>query len=262
MSILSAVCEIQFHAETPVPVVLMLRPRSGPAQWISSESYDIEPFTSVIEYTDLLGNLCQRAILPAGASRVTARCTATTPERVDVNQEAAYIPPEMLPESVLHYLLPSRYCPSDRLGELAREIVSGITLGYPQVEAIRAWIHANIEYRYGTSTPATTALDTAELRQGVCRDFAHLGVALCRALNIPARMVVGYTEKLVVPDIHAWFEAFVGGRWYVFDATHDYTAGNRIAIAFGRDATDVAFVTQFAPLDLQQLKVSVTAEPE
>ncbi len=257
MNALKATCTIDFEAQSPVPVILMLRARSGPAQWVSHESYEINPFTSVIEYTDLYGNLCQRAIIPVGSTTVATECTVATAEQVDVNWEAGFVPPEMLPETAIHFALPSRYCPSDQLGDLAREIVGGTTPGYPQVEAIRSWIHQNVEYRYGTSTPATTAADTAQSRKGVCRDFSHLGIALCRALNIPARMVVGYTPNLTVPDIHAWFEAFVGGRWYVFDATHETTAGNRIAIAFGSDATDVAFVTPFAPLNLRQIKVNV-----
>ena len=147
---------------------------------------------------------------------------------------------------------------SDQLSSLAAEIVANVAPGYSQVEAIRKWMHKNINYRYGTSTGATTACDTAQCREGVCRDFAHLGIALCRALNIPARMVVGYAEGLKVPDIHAWFEAYVGWRWYVFDATDEVTLGNRIAIAYGRDATDVAFVTQFGPLTLKSLRVSVS----
>jgi transglutaminase-like putative cysteine protease len=257
MSLLTATCEIDFSAEAPIPAILMLRPRSGPAQWIFHEEYSITPRVPVIEYTDIFGNLCQRVVIPAGPTKVRAECTADTADAVDVDFNAAFIEPQNLPENVIHFTLASRYCPSDQLGTLAWEIVAGASPGYGQVEAIRAWVHAHIEYRYGTSTPATTAADTVQARVGVCRDFAHLGIALCRALNIPARMVVGYTPKLTIPDIHAWFEAFVGGRWYVFDATHEQTAGNRIAIAYGRDATDVAFVTQFGPLILQRLAVTV-----
>jgi transglutaminase-like putative cysteine protease len=257
MSLLTATCEIDFDAQTPIPAILMLRPRSGPAQWICHEEYSITPRVPVIEYTDIFGNLCQRVVIPPGKTKVRAECTADTADAVDVDFNAAFIEPQNLPENIIHFTLASRYCPSDQLGALAREIVAGASVGYGQVEAIRAWVHANIEYRYGTSTPATTAWDTSQSRQGVCRDFAHLGIALCRALSIPARMVVGYTPKLAVPDIHAWFEAFVGGRWFVFDATHEHTSGNRIAIAYGRDATDVAFVTQFGPLTLERLTVTV-----
>ncbi len=257
MSVLKASCQIELSGQAPVPVVLMLRPRSGPAQWVFREEYSIAPRVPVVEYTDAFGNICQRAIIPAGTTRLCANCTAETSENVDVDELAAFVPPEFVPDSALHFMLPSRYCPSDELGNLARQIVAGAMPGYPQVETIRRWLNASIEYRYGHSTPATTASDTARDRIGVCRDSAHLGIALCRALNIPARMVVGYTLALDVPDIHAWFEAYVGGRWFTFDGTHTHTAGNRIIIAYGRDATDVAFVTQFGPLTVNSLRVVV-----
>ena len=257
MSVLQACCQIDISAPAPVPVILMLRPRSGPAQWVSREEYSIAPRAQVVEYTDGFANLCQRAVLPAGQTRLCATCTVDTSETVDNDETATFVPPALVPDSALHFMLPSRYCPSDELGKLAGEIVAGVAPGYPQVEAIRRWINANVEYRYGTSTAATTASDTARERKGVCRDFAHLGIALCRALNLPARMVVGYTLDLKVPDIHAWFEAYVGGRWFTFDATHAQTAGNRIIIAYGRDATDVAFVTQFGALTIDSLKVTV-----
>ena len=254
---LDASCEIVFQTAVFVPAILMLRPRSGAGQWVSREEYVFQPRMPVIEFTDTFGNLCQRVVVPPGVTNLHACCTVETPDEVDVDANAAYIWPDNLPESVLHFLYPSRYCPSDQLAALAGEIVQGVATGWPQVEAIRAWMHAHVEYRYGTSTSATTALDTANSRAGVCRDFAHLGIALCRALNIPARMVVGYKHQLQVPDIHAWFEAYVGFRWFVFDGSRDRTDGNRIAMAYGRDATDVAFVTQFGPLALTSLVVSV-----
>lgn len=255
---LDASCAIAFETDVFVPAILMLRPRSGVAQWVSREEYAFQPRVPVIEFSDIFGNLCQRVVVPPGVTKLRACCTVETPDAVDVDANAACIWPQNLPESVLHFLYPSRYCPSDQLTGLAGEIVQGVAPGYAQVEAIRAWMHAHVEYRYGTSTPATTALDTASARAGVCRDFAHLGIALCRALNIPARMVVGYKHLLQVPDIHAWFEAYVGFRWFVFDGSSERTVGNRIAIAYGRDATDVAFVTQFGPLALTSLVVSVT----
>ncbi len=254
---LNASCEIDFQTDVFVPVILMLRPRSGWGQWVSREEYTLYPRLPVVEFTDIFGNLCQRVVVPPGVTKLRACCTADTPDEVDVDVNAEFIWPQNLPESVLHFLYPSRYCPSDQFTVLANEIVLGVAPGYPQVEAIRAWIYSHIAYRYDTSTPATTALDTANSRVGVCRDFAHLGIALCRALNIPARMVVGYRHKLQLPDIHAWFEAYVGWRWFIFDGTNEHTAGNRITIAYGRDATDVAFVTQFGPLSLTSLVVCV-----
>ena len=254
---LDASCEIIFQTNEFVPAILMLRPRSGWGQWIEREEYSILPRIPVLEFTDSFGNLCQRVVIAPGETKLRACCTAETPEEVDRDVNAGYTLPQYLPENVLHFLYPSRYCPSDQLTALAAEIVRDATPGYPQVEAIRAWLHAHVEYRYGTSTQATTALETAHTRIGVCRDFAHLGISLCRSLNIPARMVVGYAYQLAVQDIHAWFEAYIGGRWFIFDGTRQKTEGNRIAMAYGRDATDVAFVTQFGPLDLTSLVVSV-----
>ena len=125
------------------------------------------------------------------------------------------------------------------------------------MEAIRAWIHANLEYRYGVSDAATDALDTLARGAGVCRDFAHVGIGLCRALQIPARMVVGYLYRLDPMDMHAWFEAFVGGRWYTFDATQDAPRGGRIVVAYGRDAADVAFLSNYGEMATERLTVQV-----
>jgi transglutaminase-like putative cysteine protease len=257
---LNASCFIEFQSDQSVPVVLMLRPRSGAAQWIAREEYEFSPRVAVNEFTDAFGNLCQRTLIPAGRTTVSARCIADAADAMDVDWAAPFVFPENLPDAVLPFVLPSRYCPSDQMGALAAQITANAVPGYGQVEAIRVWIEKNIEYRYGTSTPATTALDTANQRVGVCRDFAHLGISLCRALNIPARMVTGYTEELKEPDLHAWFEAYVGWRWYCFDPTQEQTTGNRITMAYGRDATDVALVTQFGPLEITSLQVKVERE--
>jgi transglutaminase-like putative cysteine protease len=257
---LDAGCEIEFDVAEPTPLVLMLRPRSGYGQWIGQESYSLEPFVSVTEYVDGYGNLCQRLVAPAGRFVVTATAAVETADAIDVAPGAPFTPVQDLPDSILQFVLPSRYCQSDALGELAGRIVNGAAPGYDQVEAIRAWINANVEYRYGTSDASTSAADTAERRIGVCRDFAHLGMALCRNLSIPARMVVGYLHRLEPMDLHAWFEAFVAGRWYTFDATQNEPRGGRIAIAYGRDAADVALATQFGPARLTSLRVWVDGE--
>lgn len=145
------------------------------------------------------------------------------------------------------------------LSNLANEIVGRIESAYDQVEAIRNWIHTHVEYRYETSNASTSAIETAKTHVGVCRDFVHLGIALCRSLTIPARMVISYLYQLEPMDLHAWFEAHVGGRWYTFDATQFEPRGNRIAIAYGRDAADVALATQFGLLTLTEMNVWVSA---
>ena len=256
---LRAECTISFDADAPTPLVLMLRPRSGYGQWVTREEYTLEPSVPVVEYTDSYGNLCQRLPSPAGRFVVHTSASVDAAEEIDVAPGAAWVPVQNLPDDTLQFLLPSRYCQADLLGELAQQIVGETMAGYDQVEAIRAWIHAHIEYRYGTSTASTSAVETAAERVGVCRDFAHLGIALCRSRSIPARLVVGYLHQLDPMDLHAWFEAFVGGRWYTFDATQAQPRGGRIAIAYGRDAADVALATQFGPATIAQMQVDVTA---
>lgn len=256
-------CELSFEVQTATPLVLMLRPRSGAGQWIIREEYQISPTVNVTEFTDMYGNLCQRVVAPEGPFSIHFSATVQTADLIDVSPGAPYTPVENLPDTVLHYTLPSRYCQSDQLGDLAGQITQGVTPGYDQAEAIRKWIHENIKYQYGTSNASTSAMDTANNRVGVCRDFTHLGISLCRALNIPARMVVGYLYQLDPMDLHAWFEAYLDDRWFTFDATQAQPRGNRITVAYGRDAADVAFTTQFGPMELNNMKVWVdTAQHE
>ena len=245
---LKAGCELVMSAPNPVPLVAMLRPRSGEAQWIISERYELDPFVRAVEYVDAFGNLCQRLTAPAGKFRVLTEVAIEVTDVIAVAEGAAPTDAESLPDYALQFLLPSRYCPSDTMEELAKKISHGKTEGYDQVESIRAWIRENIEYRYGVSNGSTSALDTLHDKAGVCRDFSHIGISLCRALRIPARMVVGYLYLLDPMDLHAWFEAYVAGRWYTFDATQAEPKGGRITIAYGRDAADVAIVTNLAPL--------------
>jgi transglutaminase-like putative cysteine protease len=155
-------------------------------------------------------------------------------------------------------LLPSRYCESDRFYNMAVEITADQLLGYDQVAAIEAWLRSSIQYIPGSSNVPVSAVDVNLRQSGVCRDLSHLGIALCRSISIPARLVVGYLEGLEPMDMHAWFEAFVGGRWYTFDPTQKNMLGGRIAIAYGRDAADVAIYTQFGqPVDLLNMKVTL-----
>ncbi len=257
---LHAGCEINFEASESIPVILMLKPRSGFGQSILGGEYILEPNVPIKEYIDPYGNFCQRLVVPQGSLHLKVSALVETSDEIDLQFDAPLVPVQDLPDSVLQFLLPSRYCPSDQMSDLANRVISGITPGYAQVEVIRSWIQSKVEYRYGTSDSSTSALDTVTTRVGVCRDFAHLGIALCRSLDIPARMVVGYLYELEPMDLHAWFEAFVGGRWYTFDATQQEPKGNRIAIAYGRDAADVALVTQFGPLNLLDMKVWVKAD--
>ena len=256
---LDAGCQLLFEAIGPSPLILMLRPRSGSSQQVISGEYQFEPNLAWVEYADHYGNLCQRLLVPPGKFQVSTTAMVDTADTIDVHPGAIFVPVQELPDYTLQFLLPSRYCQSDLLADLAQRIVAGIESAYDQVDAIRDWIYNHITYRYDTSDASTSALDTVQTRTGVCRDFVHLGIALCRSLTIPTRMVVGYLYQLEPMDLHAWFEAFVGGRWYTFDATQPEPRGNRIAIAYGRDAADVALATQFGALTLTEMNVWVNA---
>ncbi len=252
-------CRMEFQADCDVPVIMMLRPRSGLMQWIIQEQYCLTPFTPVIEYTDGYGNLCQRLTVPAGSFQLEVTAQAETIANDNGDRDPAFIPIAALPDPVLQFLLPSRYCESDQLYDTAATITTDLPAGYAQVTAIQDWIHDQIEYQYGTSNASTSAVDVLHQRQGVCRDFAHLGIALCRSLNIPARMVVGYLHGLEPMDQHAWFEAYLGNQWYTFDATQAAPSTQRIVVAYGRDAADVALITQFGPLALKHMQVWIDA---
>lgn len=254
---LHATCQMTVTASSDCPVVAMLRPRSGDAQWMVSERYELHPWVPTTEYVDSFGNLCQRMKIPQGEMRIEVEMIMEAEAAIAVAPSAGAVPVEDLPFDALQYLLQSRYCPSDKMGERAEQIAGDAVPGYAQVEAIRSWIHTNLEYRYGVSDGSTDALDTLDDGAGVCRDFSHVGIALCRALHIPARLVVGFLHELDPMDMHAWFEAFVGGRWYTFDATQDQPRGGRIVVAYGRDAADVAFLSNYGPLEMGDMKVTV-----
>jgi transglutaminase-like putative cysteine protease len=255
---LHASCEMTLNAKQDVPLIAMLRPKSGRVQWVASESYEIEPFVPVVEYVDGFGNLCQRMVVRKGGFRIRVSAVVEVPAQIDVALAAPATPVEQLPDDVLTFLLPSRYCPSDRTWDTAATVVRDRKPGYDQAEAIRAWIHREFEYKYGVSDGSTGALETLRDRAGVCRDFSHVGLSLCRAIQLPARMVVGYLHGLDPMDMHAWFEAFIDGRWYTFDATQETPRGGRIAVAYGRDAADVALFTEYGPIELKKMRVAVT----
>jgi transglutaminase-like putative cysteine protease len=225
----------------------MLRPRSGAHQWVAREEYMLEPSVPVLEFTDDYGNLCQRLIAPTGNFQVYTSAEVMTADHVDQAWGAPFIEIQNLPDAVLSYLLPSRYCESDRFNQMASEITFGQNPGYDQVAAIVGWLRRSISYCPGSSDIPISAAEVNSRQVGVCRDLAHLGIALCRSLSIPARMVVGYLHQLEPMDLHAWFEAYVGGRWYTFDATQAEPKGGYVAVGYGRDAADVAVFNQFGP---------------
>lgn len=241
-------CDLTFDINVPTPFILMLRPRSGAQQWIAREEYRLEPVgVPGFEFTDSYGNLCQRLVAPPGTFAVHTVAEVMTADHVDQAPGAPFVEIQNLPDAVLSYLLPSRYVESELFGQMATSITAGQLLGYDQVMAIEAWLRDNIRYEPGTSDAVVSAVEVNSRQSGVCRDLSHLGIALCRSLSIPARLVVGYLYGLEPMDLHAWFEAYVAGRWYTFDATQAVSRGGYVAIGYGRDAADVAIYNQFGP---------------
>ena len=170
-----------------------------------------------------------------------------TADHVDEAFGAPFVEIQELPDGVLGYLLPSRYCESEQFGEMTTSITAGQLPGYDQVAEIEAWLRRTISYVPGSSDLQVSAAEVNARGFGVCRDLAHLGIAMCRSLSIPARMVVGYLHQLAPMELHAWFEVYVGGRWYTFDATQAKLKGGYVAVGYGRDAADVAIYNQFGP---------------
>lgn len=256
---LRTTCDITFDISVDTPFILMLRPRSNANQWVARESYTLKPTVPVSEYTDDYGNLSQRLIAPPGQFRIRTSADIHTDEQIEVCPGAPFNEIQTLPNSVLTYLLPTRYCESDRFINLAQEIVEGAKPGYDQVVKINRWLQDNVRFDPESPYFQMSAVEVNQTREGVCRDFAHLGIALCRALCIPARMAVGYLYGLQPMDFHAWFEVYVGGRWYTFDPTQPAPCGGRVLVAYGHDAADVAIFTQFGPIS-NPMEMSVEVE--
>jgi transglutaminase-like putative cysteine protease len=255
-------CEAHFQVSVPTPAVLQMEPRADGAPRILRQTWDAEPKTSLHRFQDIYGNLSVRALMPAGSFRARYDAVVEVPGGWDeVFPDAPQVPVEGLPDEVLHFTLPSRYCLSDVLGGVAWELFGSTKPGGTRVQAICDWVHQHIRFQYGTSTPLTTALDVYERRVGVCRDLAQLGITFCRALNIPARYVFGYLPDIGVPppyekmDFCAWLEAYVDGHWRTYDPRNNTPRTGRIVIGRGRDALDVAMVTTYGQVDLTRMLV-------
>jgi len=240
-------CEIAFDDGMNAPMVLVLRPQSNAHQWVAENRFHIDPIVTVTEYVDPYGNRGQRLTAPSGPFRIRTQSTVLTAGAADRAPGAPFVLIQDLPPEVLTYLLPSRYCESDRLGPDARRIVGNRRPGYDQVARIVEWVQQEIAYVPGSSNTLVSAMEVKARSAGVCRDLSHLAISLCRSLSIPARMVVGYLEGLEPMDLHAWFEAFVGGRWYTFDPIMRHLDGGRVMLALGRDGADVPVFNQFGP---------------
>ena len=242
-------CKLSYKLTQTTDFVFQVHVLEGHDQQILTESLKITPGAHYRVYEDpIVGQRFLRVQAGAGPLnlRYRAQVQVTRPR---LNRQAREMSIAELPDEVLHNLMPTRYCESDLLASAALKLFGALPHGASRVAAICDWIYNNIDYRIGSSNSTTTACDVFLKHAGVCRDFAHLGVTLCRALNIPARLAVGYALfDTPPPDFHAMFEAFVGGRWELFDPTRMSDPRELIRIASGRDAKDVAFATIFGPV--------------
>ena len=247
-------CSLSYQVNGPTDFLFQIHALNGMDQQVLDESLLITPALPQHIYADPgVGHRFLR--LHADAGPVELRYRARVRRRPEpVDPTAPEMPIADLPDELLHNLSPTRYCESDHLSRAAQKIFGALPRGYARVQAVVDWIHANIDYQVGTSLPTTTARDVFVQRVGVCRDFAHLGVTFCRALNIPARLVVGYARfDEPPPDFHAMFEAYLGGRWVLFDPSKMSPVDELIRIAVGRDAKDVAFATIFGPATMTSM---------
>ncbi|MEW4567720.1 transglutaminase family protein [Tautonia sp. JC769] len=206
---------------------------------------------------DFYGNPRRQFVAPKGRFAFEFSATVEVEPNAEIPADAVEHPPQELPPEVLIYTLPSRYCESDVLSRMAQSEFGGLAPGAGQVRAIADWVREHVEYRYGTTGPTTSARATAIDRVGVCRDFAHLVIAFCRSLEIPARYVSGYALELEPPDFHGYVQVFMGGAWHAVDATFAGLRPALVPIAVGRDAADVAMMTLWTPHEVVEQSVEV-----
>ena len=207
------------------------------------ETWSFEPDLPPETVTADFNNRYTRVVVPRGALRLRYEASVDLRLTSDDPLNVPETPIDALPLDVFPYLMPSRFCPSDLLCDFAQREFSALPKGHARVTAICNWIYQHVDYRRGASDPATSAMETLNHRAGVCRDFAHLGIALCRALNIPARLVSCYAAGLVPADFHAIFEAYLDGRWWLFDPTRQAKLDGIVRIGTGRDAAEVSFAS-------------------
>jgi len=255
-------CEFRYASEFAVPMVMLVRPMPRPNVRTVYESRWLEPDVPLHEYVDGFGNACWRFTTPPGSLTVRYDAVVEVERSPDpVSRDAAQVPVEDLPDNTLVFTLPSRFIESDLLLDTAWELFGQTPPTWDRVQAICDWVHENLRYEMGSTGPTTSAMDVYKSRVGVCRDFALLPVAFCRALNIPSRYAFGYLPDIdveppdVAMDFHAWFEAFLGGRWYAFDARHNQPRVGRVVIGRGRDVADVALSTSYGVTRLDSMTV-------
>jgi transglutaminase-like putative cysteine protease len=255
-------CEFRYTAEVETAAVFQVQPSGAAPAMVLRQGWEALPAADRHGYSDLYGNDCQRLSLRVGDTTLRYDAVVTVPDATeDVNLDAAEVPAAQLPDDVLVYTLPSRYCLPDVLGDEAWRLFGSEEPGYRRVQAICDHVHGHLRFGYGSSTPSTTAADAYAAGRGVCRDFAHVAISFCRALSIPARYVFGYLPDIDVPlapepmDFAAWMEVYLDGRWWTFDPRNNAARKGRVLIGRGRDAVDVAMVTTYGGPVLHSMQV-------
>jgi transglutaminase-like putative cysteine protease len=261
--------EMAYDCPQPTPMILALSVHySRASDLVRPDHLVTNPPVPVSAYRDMFGNWCSRLVAPPGRIVLSADAIVYDAGRFEpVVPGAAQVPVEYLPESTLVYLLGSRYCETDQLSAIAWQRFGNAPTGWGRVQAICDFVHQHIEFGYQHARATRTALEAYNEGRGVCRDYAHLAIALCRCMNIPARYCTGYLGDIgVAPlpgpmDFAGWFEAYLGDRWYTFDARNNTPRIGRVLIARGRDACDVALSSTFGPNQLTGFKVWADALP-
>ncbi len=255
-------CEFTYDAQIATPTIFQVTPNDAPRAVVREQTWTTTPTMELHDYVDLYGNPCTRVILPAGLSSFRYDAVLTVPDAVEEADESAReLAPEALPDDVLIYTLPSRYCLPDTLGGYAWEQFGHMEPGYRRVAAICDYVNGHLRFQYGSSTAQSTAADVFHAGFGVCRDFTHLAISFCRALNIPARYVFGYLPDMdievspEVMDFAAWMEVWLEDRWWTFDPRNNVRRKGRAVIGRGRDASDVAMATTFGSPTLVEMTV-------
>jgi transglutaminase-like putative cysteine protease len=255
--------ELVYDFPQPTPLILALNVHySRASDIVVPDHMHVQPSVPIASYRDGFGNWCNRLVAPSGRVTISAKGLVNDSGLADPAwNDGVQHSVQSLPEDTLVFLLGSRYCETDRLSEKAWELFSATPLGWARVQAICDFVHRHIEFGYEHARSTKTAWEVFSERRGVCRDFAHLAVTFCRALNIPARYCTGYLGDIDVPPPHspmdfaAWFEVYLGGAWHTFDPRNNVPRAGRILIARGRDAADVAIATTFGPNKLESFRV-------
>ena len=255
--------ELIYSFPQPTPIILVVNIHdSRAADIVVPDRLTAEPAIPIASYRDAFGNQCQRLLAPAGRLRLTADCVirdSGLPDEIVKDAEQCAV--QDLPQENLVFLLGSRYCETDLLSETAWQLFKNTAPGYPRVQAICDYVHNHIVFNYQNARATRSAAEAFHDRTGVCRDYAHLAIAFCRSMNIPARYCTGYLGDVGTPppfppgDFAAWFDAWIGGRWHTFDPRNNVPRIGRILIARGRDASDVAIATTFGANTLESFKV-------